>query len=74
MEIALSGPNQPTVLMLQSRPENLKNSRPKKLVKSNKSNKIFREIAFLSVFPIPKIDFWPFLKLQKMEFGEKIVS
>ena len=27
------------------------------------------EIAFLVVFPISKIDFWPFLKMQKMEFG-----
>ena len=33
-----------------------------------------REIAFLAVFnffPSSKIDFWPFLKLQKMEFGQK---
>ena len=29
------------------------------------------EIAFLAVFPGSKIDFWPFLKLQKMEFGQK---
>ena len=35
--------------------------------------KIIREIAFLAVlnfFPVQKIDFWPFLKLQKMEFGQ----
>ena len=38
----------------------------KKLVKSNKLKKNFREIAFLTVL---KIDFWLFLKLQKMEFG-----
>jgi len=45
----------------------------KKLVKSNKSKKFFfREIAFLAVlnfFSSSKIDFWPFLNLQKMEFG-----
>ena len=37
----------------------------------------FREIAFLAVlnfFPSSKIDFWPFLKLQKMEIGQKIFS
>ena len=32
---------------------------------------IFREIAFLAVFAVPKIDFGPFLKLLKMEFGQK---
>ena len=35
----------------------------------------FREIAFLAVlnfFPVQKIEFWPFLKLQKIEFGQKI--
>ena len=34
----------------------------------------FREIAFLAVlnfFPSSKIDFWPFLKLQKMEFDQQ---
>ena len=43
-------------------------------MKSNKSN-FFREIACLSVlnfFPLKKLIFWPFLKLQKMEFGHKI--
>ena len=46
-----------------SGPENLKKSRQKT-----------REIAFLAVlifFPSSKIDFWPFLKLQKMEFSTK---
>ena len=46
-----------------------------KLVKSNKSKIFLREIAFLAVlklFPSSKIDNWPFLKLQKMDFGEKI--
>ena len=41
-------------------------------MKSNKS--FFCEIAFLAVLkfsPSSKIDFWPFLKLQKMEFGKK---
>ena len=42
-------------------------------MKSNKS-KQFREIAFLLVinfFLSSKIDIWPFLKLQKMELGQK---
>ena len=33
----------------------------------------FREIAFFGsfkLFPSSKIDFWPFLKLQKMEYGQ----
>ena len=33
-----------------------------------------REIALFAVlklFPTSKIDFWPFLKLPKMEFGQK---
>ena len=46
----------------------------KKLVKSNKS--FFpREIVFLAVlkhFLSSKTDYWPYLKLQKMEFGQKI--
>ena len=25
----------------------------------------------MAVFPSSKIDFWPFLKVQKMEFGQK---
>ena len=43
-------------------------------MKSNKSI-FFREIAFLAVlnfFPVQKLIFWPFLKKQKMEFGQKI--
>ena len=36
-----------------------------------KSN-FFREIALLAAFLSSKIDFWPFLKLQIMEFGQKI--
>ena len=34
----------------------------------------FREIEFLvvlNIFPVQKNDFWPFLKLQKMEFDQK---
>ena len=44
----------------------------KKLVKF-----FFREIAFLAVlnfFPVSSIVFWPYLKLQKMEFGKKKIS
>ena len=51
----------------QRAPENLKKFRQKKT----------REIAFLAVlnfFHSSKIDFWPFLKLQKMEFGLNIFS
>ena len=44
----------------------------KKPVKSNKSffswNCIF---GSFKLFPSSKIDFWPFLKLQKVEFGQK---
>ncbi len=42
----------------------------KKLVKSNKSKNIFREIAFLAVlniFPVQKLIFGHFLKLQKVQ-------
>ena len=31
-------------------------------------------LAVLNIFPVQKIDFWPFLKLQKMEFGQKKFS
>ena len=57
-----------------SRPDNLKKAQAKKPVKSNKSKFVFREIAFLVVFkffPSSKIGFWPYLKLQKMEFDQK---
>ena len=43
------------------------------LMKSNQSN-FFGEISILAVLnfsPTSKIDFWPFLKLQKVEFGQK---
>ena len=56
------------------RARKFKKVQAKKLVKSNKLKIFFREIAFLAVlnfFPSSKIDFWPFLKLQKMEFGQK---
>ena len=36
--------------------------------------KKFREkciFGSFKLFPSSKIDFWPFLKLQKMEFGQK---
>ena len=44
-------------------------------MKTNKSKYFFREIAFLLIsnfFPVQKLIFWPLLKLQKMEFGQKI--
>ena len=44
-------------------------------MKSNESKKIFFvKLHFwqlYKLFPSSKIDFWPFLKLQKMEFGQK---
>jgi len=45
----------------------------KKLMNSNKTK---REIAFLVILKtfspcISKIDFWPFLKSQKVDFGQK---
>ena len=52
--------------------ENLKKSRPKKNSWNQINQFFFREIAFLAVFPSSKIDFWPFLKWQKMEFGQNI--
>ena len=46
-------------------------------MKSNKFKIFFREIAILAVlnfFPSSKIDFWPILKWQKMEFGQNKIS
>ena len=43
-------------------------------IKKKSRQKKPREIKFLvefKLFPCSKIDFWPFLKLQKMEFGQK---
>ena len=54
---------------MHSGPEKFKKVEVKKLVKSNKSKKNLG--AVLNFFPSSKIDFWPFLKLQKMEFGQK---
>ena len=31
----------------------------------------FFGLEFFKLFPSSKVDFWPFLKLQKMEFGQK---
>ena len=50
----------------------------KKLVKSNKSKAFSLKLHFgsfkLLLFPSSKIDFWSFLKLQKMTVGQKIFS
>ena len=58
--------NQELTLMIHSGPENLKKSRPKKLVKSNKIN-------FTKIF-LTKFHFLPFLKWPKINFwtGEKV--
>ena len=60
-------------LAVPQRAKKFKKVQAKKLVKSNKSI-FFREIAFFGSFKLflsSKIDFWPFLKLQKMAFGQK---
>ena len=60
-------------ISFHSGPENLKKSRQKNSWNTI-SQKNFREIAFLAVlnfFPCSKIYFWPFLKWQKMKFGQK---
>ena len=46
----------------------------KKVQTKNSWNQINREITFWALFPSPKVDFWPFLKLQKIEFGQKKFS
>ena len=43
-------------------------------MKSNKSKFLFIKLhfwQFFKLFPSSKIDFWPFLKLQEMDFGQK---
>ena len=65
--------NQKTFLDPHSGPENLKKVQAKKLLKSNKSiffswNCIF---GSFKLFPSSKIDFWPFLKLQKWNSAKK---
>ena len=54
-----------------SGPENLKKSRQKN--SKNQEKKFTWNCIFGSfkLFPSSKIDFWPFLKLQKMEFDQK---
>ena len=65
-------------LIIHSGPENLKKSRQK-----NSWNQINKKNFFFSwncisgsfkLFPSSKIEFWPFLKLQKMEVGQKKFS
>ena len=36
-----------------------------------KQNYLIRKIFSFKLFPSSKTDFWPFLKLQKMDFGQK---
>ena len=59
-------------LTLHSGPENLKKVQTKKIVKSNKTifswNCIF---GSFKLFPSSKMDFWQFLKLQKMNLVKK---
>ena len=58
--------------MLHSGPENLKMSRQKN--SWNQINQFFFVKLLLEVlnfFPRSKIDFWPFFKLQKMDFCQK---
>ena len=67
----------PVRLSAAQQARKFKKVRENKFMNSNIAKKIFREIAFLALlnfFPISKIDFLPFLKLQKMEFGQKKIS
>ena len=57
---------------------NIAHSGPEILKKSRQKNswiqinqKIFSSNCIFGSFPSSKIDFWPILKLQKMEFGQK---
>ena len=43
-------------------------------MKSNKSISRNCILGSFKLFPSSKIDFWPFLKCQKMEFGQKKIS
>ena len=64
-------------ILIHSRPENLKKSRSKKLVKSNKSKYFFCEIAFLAVlnfFPVQKLIFGHFWNCKKWNLGKQIFS
>ena len=59
------------------RARKLKKVQAKKLVKLNKSKNFFSWNCILGsfkLFPSKKIDFWPFLKWQKMEFDQKDFS
>ena len=63
-------------LLLHSGPENLKRSKKKN--SWNQINQFFFSwnciFGSFKLFPSSKIDVWPFLKLQKMEFGQKKFS
>ena len=57
-----------------SGPENLKKCRQKKNSRNQINQNIFLWNCIsgsFKLFPSSKIDFWSFLKLQKMEFGQK---
>ena len=58
--------------MKHSGPENLKKSRQKN--SWNQINQFFSWNCIFGSFPSSKIDFWPFLKLEKMKFGQKNYS
>ena len=63
------------IFSIHSGPENLKKSSQKKTREIKYIEKFFRETACLAVFEtfsqFSKIDFWPFLKLQKNGFWSK---
>ena len=76
-------------IVLHSGPENLKKSRQKNSwnqinqfherihIFSWNSNNFFSwncTFGSFNLFPSSKIDFWPFLQLQTMEFGQKFIS
>ena len=64
--------------LLKNGPNQLASKFKKVQVKKTREIKyFFREIAILAVlnfFPSSKIDFWPILKWQKMEFGQNKIS
>ena len=62
------------VYTYHSRPEKLKKSRPKKLVKSNKSisrKNYFDQIPFFAISKMAKNQFLNWEKVQKCQFHEK---
>ena len=58
---------------MHSVPDNLKKVQAKKTREIKNTFCIIAFLAVLNFFTSSKIDFWSFLKLQKMEFGQKFI-